>query len=306
MTFLETDSTVLQEEIAELKRTRNAVILAHVYQRPEVQHVADFVGDSLELSRRAVETDADVIVFCGVRFMAETASILNPDRVVLLPQTAAGCALAEGATAEEVRRRLAQMPDETAVVSYVNSTAEVKAESYICCTSANAVDVVRAVPHEHVLFVPDRNLGTYAAEHTDKHVVPWDGHCYVHDPNISTDAIRDLKRLHPHAVVMVHPECSAPVRRLADFVGSTSQMLEYAAASQKQRFIVGTEEGLLHPLREQSPRKEFYATGSVCSSMRLTTLSSVRRALDRMTNVVRVPEPTRARAAVALNRMLDV
>ncbi|MGD2173771.1 MAG: quinolinate synthase NadA [Candidatus Brocadiaceae bacterium] len=306
MTFEDADASVLRAEIDELKRTRHAVILAHVYQRASVQHVADAVGDSLALSREAVETEADVIVFCGVRFMAETADILNPDKVVLLPEPAAGCQMAEMASAQQVRERLKKLPEGTAVVSYVNSTAEVKAESYICCTSANAVEVVGSLPHEHVLFVPDRNLASYVAEETDKDIIPWDGHCYVHDPNISPDAIRDLLRLHPNAVVMVHPECSPAVRRLADFVGSTSQMLEFASESEAEVFVVGTEEGLLHPLQEQNPRKQFYMTGSVCSSMRLTTLVSVRRALDRMSNVVRVPEEVRERASVALTRMLEV
>ena len=306
MSFVDTDMAVLKEEVAELRHTRHAIILAHYYQRPQVQHVADHTGDSLELSRIAAETDADVIVFCGVRFMAETASILNPARTVLLPEPAAGCGLAETATAELVRRKRQELPDGTAVVSYVNSSAEVKAESDVCCTSANAVAVVESLPQEHVLFVPDGNLASFAAERTDKHVIPWDGHCYVHDPNISTDAVRDLKRLHPHAAVMAHPECGPAVRRLADFVGSTSQMLRHAAESDRDSFIVATEEGFLHPLQEQNPHKEFYTTGSVCASMHLTTLSSVRRALDRMTNVITVPEPIRERAAAALNRMLEV
>ncbi|MFO8008002.1 MAG: quinolinate synthase NadA [Candidatus Brocadiia bacterium] len=306
MQFEDADASVLRGEIKNLRKTRRAVILAHVYQRQSVQHVADFVGDSLELSRRAVDTEADVIVFCGVRFMAETASILNPDRQVLLPEPAAGCAMADMATAEQVRQRLEGLPEETAVVSYVNSAAEVKAVSDICCTSANAVRVVQSLPQEHVLFVPDRNLASYVAEQTDKHVIPWEGHCYVHDPNIGPDAVRELMRLHPHAVVMAHPECSPAVRRLADFVGSTSQMLSFAAGSDAEAFIVGTEEGLLGPLREQNPRKQFYATGSVCSSMRLTTLASVRRALDRMSNVIRVPEEVRQRAQVALQRMLEL
>jgi len=306
LTLADPDAGVLQAEIAELKTTRNAVILAHVYQRADVQHVADLVGDSLELSRKAAATAADVIVFCGVRFMAETASILSPHKTVLLPEPAAGCDMAAMATAQQVRDRLKDLPQGTAVVSYVNSLAEVKAESYACCTSANAVQVVESVPQEHVLFVPDRNLASYVAEQTGKDVTPWDGHCYVHDPNISPGAVRELKRLHPDAVVMAHPECSAPVRRVADFVGSTSQMLAHAAGSDARTFIVATEEGLLHPLQEQNPRKHFYATGSVCSSMRLTTLASVRRALDRMSNVISVPEHIREPASVALNRMLQV
>jgi len=306
MSFAESDSAILRAEIAELKRTRKAVILAHVYQRPSVQHVADFAGDSLGISREAAKARADVIVLCGVRFMAETASILSSGKTVLLPEPAAGCGLAEMATPEQIRERLRELPADTAVVSYVNSSAEVKAESYACCTSANAVAVVESVPQEHVLFVPDRNLASYVCERTKKHVIPWDGRCYVHDPNINPEAIRELKRLHPHAVIMVHPECSAAVRRLADFIGSTSQMLAFASRSDRQQFIVGTEEGLVHPLQEQNPRKEFYATGSVCSSMRLTTLASIRLALDRMTNVVTVPDEIRERASVALKRMLEV
>ncbi len=306
MSFGERDEQVLGQEIDDLRKTRHAVILAHLYQRPSVQRVADIVGDSLELSRKAAETHAEVIVFCGVRFMAETASVLNPQKMVLLPEPSAGCAMAEMATAEQVRARRRELPEETAVVSYVNSTAEVKAESDICCTSANAVQVVRSLPQQHVLLVPDRNLGSYVAEQVDKDVILWDGHCYVHDPNISPEAVRELRRLHPHAAVMVHPECDVAVRRMADFVGSTSQMLDYAARPGKRAFIVGTEEALLHPLQEQNPHKQFFATGSVCSSMRLTTLSSIRRVLDRMANVVRVPAEIRERAAAAVNAMLAV
>jgi quinolinate synthase len=306
MPILDSESGPLTEDIADLKRTRRAVTLAHYYQRASVQHVADFAGDSLELSRRAAETDAEVIVFCGVRFMAETASILNPDKTVLLPEPAAGCSLAESAPAEQVRRRLEELPEQTALVSYVNSSAEVKAISHICCTSANAVPVVQSLPQPRVLFVPDRNLASFVAEHTDKEVIPWEGRCYVHDPNISAGAIRDLKRQYHNALVMVHPECSPEVRRLADFVGSTSQMLEFATNSGRRRFIVGTEEGLQHPLQEHNPHKDFYFTGSVCASMRLTTLNSIRRALDRMTNVVSVAEQVRQKAVGALERMLQV
>ncbi len=306
MSTLSDDAAILKSEIAQLKKTRNAVILAHFYQRPAVQVLADFTGDSLALSRKAAETQADVIVFCGVRFMAETAAILNPGKVVLLPELSAGCAMADMATAEAVRERRAELPPDTAVVSYVNSTAAVKAESDVCCTSSNAVRVVDSLDEDNVLFVPDRNLGSYIAEQTDKQVFPWDGHCYVHDPGISTGVIRELKRLHPHAETMVHPECAKAVRSLADFVGSTGQMLEHATDSESRQFIVGTEEGFLYPLQERNPRKEFYAPGSVCSSMRLCTLVSVRRVLDRMDNVVTVPDDVREGAAAALERMLRV
>jgi quinolinate synthase len=304
MSAFSDDAVILKAEIAELKKTRHAVILAHYYQRASVQHVADFTGDSLALSRRAAQVQAEVIVLCGVRFMAETACILSPHKTVLLPELSAGCALAEMATAEQVRQKRAELPADTAVVCYVNSSAEVKAESDACCTSANAVRVVQSMPQKRVLFLPDRNLASYVAEQCDKEIVPWDGHCYVHDPFIRVGMVREMKRLHPHAAVMAHPECKPAVRRLADFVGSTGQMLDHAARSDCEQFIVATEEGFLHPLREQNPRKEFYATGSSCSSMRLITLYSVRSALDRMTNVVTVPDDVRARAAAALQRMI--
>jgi len=305
MSLLSDDTAILRSEIAELKQTRNAVLLAHYYQRPSVQRIADYTGDSLGLSRKAVQTDADVIVFCGVRFMAETASILNPEKTVILPEPTAGCAMAEMATAERLREKKRELGDGVGVVSYVNSTADVKAESDACCTSANAVQVVESLPQERVLFLPDRNLGSYAAEQTGKDVILWDGHCYVHDPNISASGIRELKRLHPHAATMVHPECNEGVRHLADFVGSTSQMLAFARECDHEQFIVGTEEGFLYPLEEQNPRKQFYTTGSCCASMRLTTLRSIRHALDRMTNVVEVPDEIRERALTALERMLQ-
>lgn len=304
MQMNEPDDAALAAEIKELRNTRNAIILAHYYQRPAVQHVADFTGDSLALCRRAVEVDAEVIVFCGVRFMAETAAILNRDKTVLLPVPAAGCSLAESATADAVRQRLRVLPEGTAVVCYVNSSAEVKAEAYACCTSANAVQVVESVPHETVLFVPDRNLASYVAEQTEKEIVAWDGRCHVHDPNISPAMVRELKRMHPDAEVMVHPECPADVRRLATFVGSTSQMLGHARESGAEAFIVATEEGLRHVLEEENPHKSFYTTGSVCASMRLITLPAVRRALDRMQHRVSVPEQVAERAQAALDRML--
>ena len=305
MSQTDEDVGVLRDVIGDLKKTRNAVILAHFYQRPAVQLLADFTGDSLDLSRRAAETDARVIVFCGVRFMAETAAILCPDKTVLLPEKSAGCPLADMATAEQVRARRSELPADTAVVSYVNSSAEVKAESDACCTSANAVQVVNSLPQRHVLFVPDRNLASYVAEQTDKDIIAWDGYCYVHDPNIHPDAIKDLKQLHPHAAAMVHPECSRATRRLADFVGSTGQMLAYASASERQSFIVGTEEGMVHALQMREPRKQFYATGSVCASMRLITPRSIRHALDRMKDVVIVSDEVRERARAALDRMLN-
>ena len=296
----------VRREIEQLRRERNAVILAHLYQRPEVQDIADFAGDSLELSRKAAQTQAAVIVFCGVRFMAETASVLNPHRTVLLPQTEAGCELADMATVEELKARLTELPDDTAVVSYVNSSAAVKADSDICCTSANALAVVESLPHRHILFVPDRNLASFVAERVDKKVIPWSGYCYVHEVNITPELIKSLKEQHPAAVVMCHPECTPEVRRLADFVGSTSQMLKFAAQSERREFIVGTEDGIIHRLANENPGKEFHAVGSTCEGMKRITLQSVKTALEDLRFEVRVPEQIGCRARIALDRRLRV
>jgi len=295
----------MQREIERLKKERNAVILAHLYQRPEVQDIADFTGDSLELSRKAAQTKAAVIVFCGVRFMAETASVLNPDKTVLLPEKEAGCELADMASVEELKVRLSELREDTAVVSYVNSSAAVKAESDICCTSANAVAVVQSLPHRRVLFVPDRNLASFVAERVDKEIIPWDGYCYVHE-NITPAIIERLRGLHPGAVVMCHPECAPATRRLADFVGSTSQMLRFATQSDRQEFIVGTEDGIIHRLGKENPGKKFHAVGSTCESMKRITLESVKAALEELQFEVHVPEEIGRWARIALDQMLRI
>ncbi len=296
--------TTVVEQIKEFREKRKAIILAHVYQRDAVQALADFTGDSLALSRKAVETEAQVIVFCGVQFMAETAAILNPDKTVLLPVKEAGCELADMATGEEVRARKKQMPDAT-VVSYVNTTAEVKAESDICCTSSNAVDVVRSVGEGPVLFIPDRNLGAYAASVSGKDIHLWDGWCYVHE-NIRPERIQELRREHPEAKVMVHPECTPAVIDLADYVGSTAQMIAYASESQAESFIVGTEDGLLFPLKRDNPGKTFYPVGTICRGMKTITLERVKDALVQMQYPVSIPEAIRVRAKRALDRMLEL
>jgi len=291
--------------IEDLKKEKNAIILAHVYQRDEIQGIADFTGDSLELSRKAVNTNAKVIVFCGVRFMAETAAILNPDKTVLLPEINAGCELADMAPVEELRRIKSDYPNAT-VVSYVNSSADIKAESDICCTSANAVKVVNSLHQEQILFVPDRNLGSYVAEMTNKDIIPWNGYCYVHEENISEDKIRVLKKKHLDAIIMVHPECSKPVRDLADFIGSTSQMLRYAKNEEREEFIVGTEDGLLYRLQKENPYKKFYAVETVCNSMKMIDLEKVTNALEKMQYSIIIPEEIRIKAKNALDRMLEI
>lgn len=294
------------EEIAALKEERGAVILAHNYQIPQVQDVADLVGDSLELSRAAAGLDAQVIVFCGVDFMAETAAILSPDKRVLLPIRDASCPMAHMITAEQLRQLKALYP-EAAVVCYVNSTAEVKAESDICCTSANGVQVVESLQEEEVIFVPDRNLASYVGRYTEKRVIPWEGYCYVHD-RFTPEEVRAARALHPDAEVLVHPECRPEVIDLADHVFSTSGMGRYARESRSSEFVIGTETGMLHRLRRDSPGKEFYPLSerAVCQNMKRTDLEAVLRALQTCEPQVRVPEDIASSARRAIERMLAV
>ena len=288
--------------IEELRKERNAVILAHVYQIGDIQDIADFTGDSLELSRKAVDTDSDVIVFCGVRFMAETAAILNPDKIVLLPDMDAGCELADMAAVETLRKMKKQYPD-AAVVSYVNSSAAIKAESNACCTSANAAEVVNSLDQNQILFVPDRNLGSHVAERTGKDIIKWDGYCYVHE-NIWLSTIEELKQLHPDAKLMVHPECTKSVRDAADYIGSTTQMLVYAAKSEHKKFIVGTEDGLIHTLQKANPNKEFYSVTTCCRGMKRIDLGKVAASLEEMKFKISVPKDIKAKAKCALEKML--
>jgi len=290
------------KRIKELKKERNAVVLAHVYQIGDIQDIADFTGDSLELSRKAVDTDSDVIVFCGVRFMAETAAILNPDKIVLLPDVDAGCELADMAAVEALVKMKKQYPN-AAVVSYVNSSAAIKAESDACCTSANAVEVVNSLDQNQILFVPDRNLGSHVAERTGKDIIKWDGYCYVHE-NIGLSTIEGLKQVHPDAKLMVHPECTKSVRDIADYIGSTAQMLVYAAKSKSKEFIVGTEDGLIHTLQKANPDKKFYPVTTCCRGMKQIGLEKVAASLEEMRFKINVPKNIRTKAKRALERML--
>jgi quinolinate synthase len=260
--------------IRTLKAERNAVVLAHNYQRPEIFEVADFVGDSLELARQATTVTADVIVFCGVHFMAETAKILNPEKTVLLPDLRAGCSLADSVTADElVERRDAlrtQYPD-LQVVAYVNTTAEVKAVADVCCTSANAAHIVNALPTQHILFVPDEHLGDYVQRETTKMVISWNGNCYVHH-QITPESIRSVKEALPNVRILVHPECRADVIALADAVLSTSGMVRYAKESDAEEFLVVTECGLSDRLLIEVPEKKFYKACKLCQFMKMITL----------------------------------
>ncbi len=297
----------LAEQIARLKAERKAVILAHNYQLPEVQDIADFVGDSLELSRRAAAVqDAEVIVFCGVMFMAETAKLLSPQRTVLIPDPQAGCPMCDMAPVAEVRKRKAELPG-VPVVAYVNTTADVKAEADICCTSANAVKIVNSLPDPRVLFLPDKNLGRWVQRHTDKEILLWPGYCPTHQ-RILAGQVKKLRKEHPEAMVIVHPECTPDVIDLADEVLSTGQMLRWARESTAREVIVGTELGIIHRLELENPGKTFYHISklTVCPNMKRITLEKVLWALEDMHFRVEVPEEIAAPARRAIERMLEV
>jgi len=296
----------MKEAIEKLKRERNAIILAHNYQPPEIQDLADLCGDSLELSIRAAKTDAEIIVFCGVRFMAETASILSPKKKVLLPRDDAGCPMADMVTAEALSAKKAQLPP-MPVVTYVNSTAEVKALSTICCTSANAVAVLQSLEEEEVLMVPDRNLARYAAAEAGKKVHAWQGFCPYHD-GLTIDDVRRARSAHPEAVFIAHPECRPEVLAEADVVASTSGMLRHARTSDAEAFIVGTEVGLLYSLSKDNPEKRFYPASEkmVCTDMKKITEADVVRSLEQMSGEVKVVEEIRVPAYRSVKRMLDL
>jgi len=303
---MKSDREELKGEIEALKKKRDAIILAHNYQRPEVQDIADYIGDSLGLSRIAAKTDAKVILFCGVQFMAETAAILSPDKTVLLPVKEAGCPLADMATPQQLRRAREEHPN-AAIVSYVNTSAAVKAESDICCTSANAVQVVNSLEEEEIIFVPDRNLGRHVARNSDKKIILWQGWCPTHITLHAADVLK-WREEYPNACFMAHPECSPEVLELADEVASTSGMLAYASHSEADQFIVGTEMGLIHRLHKENPAREFCSPTEylICPTMKMTTLDKVLLALEMMDYVVTVPEQIRVRARKALDAMLAV
>ena len=296
----------LRARIEKRKRELNAVILGHNYQRVEIQDVSDYLGDSLGLSQEAAATDADVIVFCGVHFMAETAKILSPEKTVLMPDLRAGCPMADFVTAGALRRMKADHPD-AAVVAYVNSTAEVKAESDVCCTSSNAVRVVESIPRERpILFVPDRNLARYVEERTGRdNIIAWDGYCYVHDDMV-LDELDRAKKAHPEAIVVVHPEARKELLDRADVVTSTSGMVELAA--EHDAIIFGTERGLVDRMRQRYPGKTFIplSGAAVCGNMKLNTLSKLAWSLDHRKYEVVLDEDVRRRAEAALRRMLEL
>ncbi len=300
---------LLVDEIRKLKREKNAIILAHNYQRPEVQDIADYVGDSIELSRKAMlEKNAEIIVFSAVDFMAESAAILNPDKKVLLPTLGARCPMAQMLTVDEIKRAKAHYPG-VPLVLYVNTLASAKAYCDICCTSANAVEVIESLKAETVLFGPDRNLAEYVQRKTGKTVIPvpeW-GFCPTHLLFQPEDVLM-LRMQYPDAVVIAHPECNIEMQNVADFVGSTSQMCRYAKETNAKTLIVGTEEGMLHRLRKDNPSKKFILAyeGAVCPNMKLNTLDRLYSALKEEKHLITVPEPIAKQARKALERMLEL
>ncbi len=296
----------MQATIKKLLQDKNAILLAHNYQPPEIQDVADLCGDSLELSIKAAQTDADIIVFCGVHFMAETASILSPHKTVLLPRLDAGCLMADMIEPEALQAMLDKLPP-MPVVTYVNSTAAVKALSTICCTSANVVDVVNSLDETEMLLAPDRNLAMYAASQTNKKIHVWDGYCPTHEWLKPADVAK-AKAEHPDAVFMAHPECRPEILEIADVIRSTSGMLRYAREAEARAFIVGTEIGLLYPLQQQNPGKEFYpaSTKMTCKNMKKISLEDIIRSLENMEGEVKVPADIRRKAIQAVQRMVDL
>jgi len=300
------ENQLLIEEIKKLKAERNAVILSHFYTRREVQEVADFVGDSLSLCKAAVNSKADVIVFAGVHFMAESASIISPEKTVLLPVPDAGCPMADMVTAESLRDAKEKHPD-AAVVCYVNSSAAVKAESDICCTSANAINVVNSIESREILFIPDRNLGAFVSLHTEKKIHLWPGYCHVHD-NISNENIQELQKLHPDAEFLAHPECRPEVLSFADRILSTSGIVREVGSSGSTEFIIGTEREIVRSLKREYPDKKFYPASekAFCYNMKKITLEAILNSLQNMEYDIHVPEHIRVKARKALDRMLEI
>ncbi len=311
---LEVDKSIdVVEEIKRMRREKNAVILAHFYQDSEIQDIADFVGDSLGLSQQAAETDADIILFAGVHFMAETAKILAPDKKVLIPDLMAGCSLADSCPPEAFAAFIKKHPGHT-VISYVNTTAEIKAMTDIICTSANALEIVRSLPEdEKIIFAPDRNLGSYIKSETGREMVIWDGACHVHE-EFSLERMLELKKEHPDAQIIAHPECEKPILLVADYIGSTSSLLNYTVNNPGSKFIVATESGILHQMRLKSPDKHFFAAPpndstcacNDCAYMKLISLKKIYNTLKYELPEITLEQELMDKARGSIVRMLEI
>lgn len=296
----------LKEKIAQLKKERNAIILAHYYQRPEIQEVADHLGDSFKLAQYAATTDAEVIVFCGVHFMGESAKILAPNKTVLIPDERAGCPMADMVNIDGLKA-LKQKHPNAKVVAYINTSAEIKAETDICCTSANAVKVIQSVDSDEIIWVPDKNLGHWVSQFTDKKMHIWEGYCNTHD-QLTVQDVSEMKKRYPNAEFVVHPECRPEVVAMGDFVGSTTGILKYCRESDVQEFIIGTEDGTGYMLQKDSPNKKFHFASKylVCPNMKVNNLKKLHRALETMRPQIYVPPHIADQARLSLERMLQV
>ena len=297
----------LQNRIQQLKQKKNAVILAHYYVHDEVQEVADYIGDSYYLSKVATKTDADIIVFCGVSFMGESAKILNPEKTVLMPDETADCPMAHMADPERIETLRKEYPD-LAVVCYINSTAALKCHADVCVTSSNAIRIVKALPNQHIFFIPDENLGRFVAEQVpDKHFIFNDGFCHVH-ASIQAEQVLAAKKSHPATPFLVHPECRPDVLALADFIGSTSEIIDYASSDDSKEFIIGTELGVLYELKKQNPDKTFYSAGSAqcCPNMKKISLEKIVHVLETGEHEMHVTDELRSQANRPLERMLEL
>lgn len=297
----------LKEQILQLKKEKDALIVAHYYQRPEIQDIADVIGDSYQLSKVAKESPNKVIVFCGVKFMAESAKILSPEKTVLLPVMDAGCPMADMADAEAVAEMKKKYPN-AAVVCYINSTAEVKAHCDVCVTSSNALQIIEKLPQEEILFIPDENLGAYIAQKVpNKKFILWKGFCITHK-KVKPEEVLKIKEIKPNVQVVAHPECEKPVWEVADFVGSTKAMIDYVTASDAKDFVVVTEEGVLHEMKKKNPDKNFFVPGRTmtCVNMKKTTLQDVYNALANMQNEIIVEDEVREKALACLEKMHEM
>lgn len=295
------------KEISFWKEKREAIILAHYYQPEEIQKIADYTGDSLALSQQAAKTNAKVIVFCGVHFMAETAAILSPDKIVLLPDIKARCPMADMASPEEVKKKREELP-QAVVISYVNTSAAVKSLSDYCCTSSNAIQVVQAIsPEKDILFLPDRNLAHFTFQKTKRKIIPWPGYCPIHEALNKEEVIR-AKKNHPRALLLVHPECRPEVCALADYIGSTKGIIDFASNSSNNEFIIGTESGIVYPLKRKNPGKKFFwaSESMVCPDMKLISLDKILFSLKELTPRITVPAQLRKKSLKALNRMVEI
>lgn len=295
----------LIESIKHLKKEKDAIVLCHNYQRPEIYEIADFTGDSLELCKKARDTKSRMIVFSGVYFMAESAAVLNPDMKVVVPHLEAGCGLSDMITPEALRKEKSKYPN-AAVVCYVNSTAAVKAESDVCCTSANAVAIVKAMPNKEILFVPDKNLAKHIAKQVpEKKIIPWEGFCPIHE-RLTADYLLKAKQLHPDAIVIAHPECAGDVLGMADFVTSTSGMMKVARENPAKDFICITECGMVQRMRREIPGKRFFTVCSVCFNMKKNTLELIEESLKFERHEVKIPDDVKVKALAAFNKMFEI